>query len=219
MAREHLHSAPWRPPVGTLPPVSSERALIRDVVGRRPGAEAEFLARYRGLIEGLAAGRFGLPRDEVMEVAQEIIVLLWRDDFKALRAWRGEGRFTTYLTVIVSRHCLARRKRRSVEGDGRSREPIETDLVAEPAGEDDAMAAERAAAVRSTLAGLSPRDRLLLALRYRDERSPAEIAPLLRLRSGACRKAIHDAGKRLRRALERSYPDLFAEPEPRGPES
>lgn len=60
---------------------------------------------------------------------------------------------------------------------------------------------------------LAPRDRLLLALRFGDERKPKEIAEVLGAPAGAIRKAIHDAIGRLRRRVAARQPELFERPE------
>ena len=173
---------------------------------REPGAEAEFVARYRGLAVGIAIKRFGLSRDDGEAVFQELVARLWADDHRALRAWRGQGKLSTYLTVIVSRLCLARRQ------SPRDSLPLETvaDIPSSGRSADQrSEAGERTAAVRDALASLRPRDRLLLTARYLDERAPAEIAPMLGLSPGTCRKGIHDALKRLRRRMRRAHPELF----------
>ena len=71
---------------------------------------------------------------------------------------------------------------------------------------------ERRHWVRRVMQDLSPRDRLLLALRYQDDRPPGDIAPLLGLAPGTTRKALHDAVARLRRKLRAAQPELFPAP-------
>lgn len=175
------------------------------------GSEEELAGRYRGLAVGLAMGRFGLRPEDAEDVFQDLLVLLWQDDFKALRAWRGQGKLSTYLTVIVARMCLARRRDAQREAP-----PLEEPGRPSNDALPDALAArsERAAAAREALSSLSPRDRLLLALRFADEREPKEIAPLFDMSAATCRKAIHDALGRLRRAMRRRRPELFDQARP-----
>lgn len=53
-------------------------------------------------------------------------------------------------------------------------------------------------ALRAVIHLLSPRDRLILRLRYEESHSNAEVAAVLGIREGAAKKAAHDARERLR---------------------
>ena len=189
--------------------MDDEGLLIRRVIDRQPEAEEEFVRRYRGLILGLARGRFGLAENAAQEMLQTTIAKLWEEDLKALRAWRGHGKFTTYLTVIVTHlHLRERKKERH-----RLEEPMDLAELQHP----DPMAKvdsqvtreERLRLVAATARGLSARDRLVLALRFGDERSPKEMSGVLGMAPGTVRKAVHDALARLRRKLSDKQPELF----------
>ncbi len=192
--------------------MESEQQLILRVLERDPQAEEDFLHRYEGLMLGLAQGRFGLSRGAAEEVRQELMAKLWARDHRALRAWRGRGKLTTYLSVILTHLCLARREREC-------RRPEKAmDLVElphsdpSPGSEESLLRREQAKRLEEAKASLSARDQLLLALRFGDERSPTEIAGLLGLGVGTARKAIHDALGRLRRRLRVRSPELFPHP-------
>ncbi len=184
-----------------------DQQLIDRLLAGDTEAEATFLSRYRGLAVGLARGRFGLDPLAANEVWQEVVLKLWAEDHKALRAWRGEGRFSTYLTVIVVRLCV-RRGTAAL----RREDPLASasEVVDEaPGPRQRAVRAERRRVLAAVLEELSARDRLLLNLRYQDGYKPVEIAQLLRLSPGAVRKALHDAQKRVRKRLLASQPGLF----------
>ncbi|MEM7585967.1 MAG: sigma-70 family RNA polymerase sigma factor [Acidobacteriota bacterium] len=188
--------------------VGDDQSLIQRLLEGDTEAEQTFSSRYRGLAVGLARGRFGLDTAAAEEVWQEAVVKLWAADFKALRAWRGEGRFSTYLTVIVSRLCL-RRRSASVRRDEAPLDAASEIADSAPGPGQQAAQEERRRVLASALAGLSERDRLVLALRYQDGHKPSEIAVLLQLSQGAARKALHDAQKRLRQHLRQTHPELF----------
>lgn len=190
--------------------METEQDLIRRVIDGDPQAEEAFVERYQGLVLGLARGRFGLDAAASEDLWQATIERLWEHDRQALRAWRGRGRFTSYLTVIVTHLCLRQRERHARRGE----QPCET---LDPAWVDPAASAdqdleerERRRLVDEAVGELSARDRLLLALRYDDERSPKDIAQALRIEPGAVRKGLHDALGRLRRLLAGRRPELFA---------
>ncbi len=187
--------------------MNRECQLIRRVVDREQAAEREFVTCFRGLILGLARGRFGLDVEAAEEILQMTITRLWEDDHRALRAWRGQGKFSTYLSVIVCRLCLHQREQAQRQADRTADSCPEP--VAEALGSHRLTAREHHRAIGQSLAKLRPRDRLLLALRYFDEHSPGEISTLLGNSPGAIRKAVHDALKRLRQELRQRHPELF----------
>ena len=182
--------------------------LVERVRDGDPDAEDAFVRSCRSLVLGIAHGRFRMTPDEAEEVLQQTMLRLFQEERRALKAWRGEGKFSTYLTVIVTRLCLGRGKReeRDVSLD-------DADLPAKDPSADDALASvERRRALAGELRSLRPRDRLLLRLRYGDGREPTEFAPLLGLSPAAARKGLHDALRRLRRRVEVAHPELISPP-------
>lgn len=182
--------------------VNDEAQLIRRVVERQSAAEDEFIQRYRGVVLGLARGRLSLFGEAGEELWQETMAKLWQEDCRALRAWRGQGRFSTYLTVIVTHLALKRRQQvnRRLE-DGMEDLPEEP-MLDEPSVDERLAQRQEHVGVQRAIKTLSARDRLLLALRFADERTPQEISGLLGQAPGTVRKALHDALGRLRRRLE-----------------
>ncbi len=192
-------------------PDGDDQRLISRVLADDAEAKDELLSRFRGLAIGLARGRFAFDPLVANEIWQKVVLKLWADDRKALRCWRGEGRFSTYLTVIVVRICWRHREARSRRAS--VSEPLESaaNLAATgPGPEQLAARNDRKRALGHCLAELSPRDRLLLTLRFRDGYKPSEIARLLKLTPGGVRKALHDARKRVHRRLLDAAPELFA---------
>lgn len=190
-----------------------DQELIGRLLAGEAGAEEEFLSRFRGLAIGLTRGRFGLDPLAANEIWQEVVLKLWADDHKALRNWRGEGRFSTYLSVIVVNACIRHESARSRQAA--ATEPLEAAAKVagtDPSPDERADRRERQRALGTAMAELAPRDRLLLSLRFGDGHKPAQIGRLLGLSPGAVRKALYDARKRLRKRLLAAHPDLFSEP-------
>jgi RNA polymerase sigma factor (sigma-70 family) len=138
--------------------------------------------------------------DSAMDAYAYLLEQLRADDFKRLRAYTadGRGKFTTWLVVVVRRLCLDFRRQRygrsrndtSDDGAARALRRRLVDMVAAPhdpdqipaSGNDPAAAAlsdDLGRILESALAGLTPRDRLLLKLRYEDDLPAREIAGLL----------------------------------------
>lgn len=179
---------------------------IRAVVEGDAEAEDSFAQACRPLILALAHGRFSFSREEAEEVVQQVMLGLFERDRRALRAWRGEGKFSTYLTVIATRACLKLRARRMPEAPLEGGPPRAPEVSPVQRLE----TRERFEALGRAIAQLRPRDQLLLRLRFDDGLEPTEIAALLSLKPGTARKALHDALGRLRRSLRASASELFS---------
>jgi RNA polymerase sigma factor (sigma-70 family) len=168
----------------------------------RDAAWAEFLAQHSGLL--LHTCRMvEHDRDAAMDGYAHVLEALRENDFRRLRGYVPDGRtrFSTWLVVVVRRLLLdhyrhrygrPRSERESRRADHLVRRRLE-DLVAAEVDPDELEAAsagrpdtavrraELADALRSALAELPPADRLLLALRFEDERPVKEIASMLAL--------------------------------------
>ena len=88
-----------------------DRTLVQRCLTRGPGAWRDFVNRYTGLflhvVRHTAESRSMPLRPEQEEDAcAEIFVELLRDDFAALRRFKGNSSLATYLTVIARRTCV-----------------------------------------------------------------------------------------------------------------
>lgn len=141
-------------------------------------------------------------RDAVMDGYAHVLEALREDGYRRLRAYvpRATTRFTTWLVVVVRRLLLdhyRHRYGRPRSGDAarheehRARRRLE-DLVAAEVDPDQLTTTSTAPdlgirreelteLLRQALEELAPADRLLLALRFEDERPVQEIAATMQL--------------------------------------
>jgi RNA polymerase sigma factor (sigma-70 family) len=144
----------------------------------------------------------GRDYDATMDAYAYLLEQIRREDFRRLRGYVADGRtkFTTWLVVVARRVCLDHLRQRY----GRPQESVTpdreahaarrrlVDLLAEEldvSGVADATAAgnpetqlranELSRALAGALAGLEPRDRLLLKLRFEDGLPAREIAHVM----------------------------------------
>jgi RNA polymerase sigma factor (sigma-70 family) len=146
------------------------------------------------------ARSIGRDYDAAMDAYAYLLEQLRAGDYHRLHAYAADGRskFTTWLVVVARRLCLDHHRRRY--GRLRSDAPgeqqahaarrrlqdliaAELDLTPEPTGDaqQSLEAGERRATLEAVLNTLTPRDRLVLKLRYEDDLSAREIAGLLGL--------------------------------------
>lgn len=128
--------------------------------------------------------------------AEDVVALTYEKAYRKRRSFdarRGSPR--AWLFGIARNAALdeLRRRKRTVA------------LVAEPgelAVDDDPDGITRRATVRSALAGLEPRDREVIALRYHGDLSNAEVARLLGVSESNAGTLLHRAMTKLREACD-----------------
>jgi RNA polymerase sigma factor (sigma-70 family) len=191
----------------------------------REAAWDELIARHTRLLLAVARS-FGGGHDESMERYSYVLEKLFESDFRRLRTFDAESgaSFSTWLTVTTRRLCLDHHRSRygrhrptvtdrvdplralrrfivdSVSSD------VDADSLSDSAlvpGDAQAMIDERDAALRRELMRLTPRDRLLLALRFEDDLSASRISRILGLPTPFnVYRRLNVVLSRLREALE-----------------
>ncbi|HJR33518.1 MAG TPA: sigma-70 family RNA polymerase sigma factor [Gemmatimonadales bacterium] len=159
-----------------------------------------FLESHSNLILQVARSLSG-DHDAVMDRYAFVLDSLQRDDFHRLRTFQadGTGRFSTWLIVVVRRLCLDHHRQRYGRTQSDTRASLERknerrqleNLVGEELGlallEASADEAPDSALLRGELRNglhravrcLTASDRLVLRLRFEDDRSVPEIARML----------------------------------------
>ena len=160
-------------------------------------AWSDFMAAFHRLL--LHTARTVLrSEDDARDAYAEVLERLRASDFARLRSFTDDGRtrFTTWLVVVTRRLCVdsyRRRYGRSNGGEATSGQKVRHALyedrksavdpavlpsTAEPA--DRVLEErERLEALERALGGLEPRDRMLLALRFKEDQTAIAIARLM----------------------------------------
>lgn len=209
--------------------------VLRASAADRDEAWGAFVAEFTPLLLHVARC-MSRDADEKMDAYAEILQRLATADFKRLRGYAADPRskFTTWLVVVARRICVDRhrtrfgraresgpralqlqRTRRNVEVlAGDSPDVASIADGSEPADE-TLERAETQARLRQAILALAPADRLLLELRFTDNRSAAEIARALKFPS---QFHVYRRVNGLLAELRAQFPDAFTrsnKPEPR----
>lgn len=202
-------ATPEGPAPGRLPPASGAYPATLERLlggpGNREAAWAAFLEEFSFLLLHVARS-VSTSRDEAMDAYAHLLDRLGEGDFRRLRSYAADPRskFTTWLVVVARRICVdlhrarygrarpastdAPRGRRTLRRKLEDLLAAKIDLgsVADDASESAearVVAAEVSGVLSEEVAALSPRDQLLLKLRFDDGLRASEIAGILRLPS------------------------------------
>lgn len=190
-----------------LPEREKDKILVNRILVGDEGAAELFYERYKNLIYGSIHKHAFIAKDEVDDRFQEFFGRLIEDDWRRLRAWRGDSKLSSYLVSILRNFLL--------DAHRKSRLTVSLDEIAEPATEpfEEIEADLDLSTGRTGLAecvqALSDRDRNLYAKHFVEEMSASDMAAALGMQRNAVYKAIHDAKTRLVRCLQAKFPSYF----------
>jgi RNA polymerase sigma-70 factor (ECF subfamily) len=175
-----------------------ERELVRRCLDGEEQAWQEFHARYRPVVERLAAaalkrGRSG--QDLVEEIASSVFEALVDGRYKALRSFRWQCSIETWLRILVRTFMIRRLRRKTPRP-----QPKESTQPEEEPPE-VAMAAEARGEVRRAIRELPDRERGVLTAFFVEDASYAEISRRFGLPMGTVATVIARTRARLREAL------------------
>jgi len=179
----------------------SDKELVQLFIDADERAQKLFIEKYKKWVVGVAMKQFKLDLYNANEIFQIVLLNLIENDYKVLKAWQGKSKFSTYLTVIVTRRCIKYLKKNKKETpvDEELYKNTESDNLANPEQYTESL--YKLELIQTHMKELKPRDQLLLSYRFVDEREPTEIAQILNMKPATVRKAIHDALTRLRNKL------------------
>ncbi|HET9794931.1 MAG TPA: sigma-70 family RNA polymerase sigma factor [Thermoanaerobaculia bacterium] len=184
-------------------PVDESR-LIERVLAGDADAYGHFVRAYQRGVYGMAL-RMLRDAAEAECVAQEAFVRAYR----RLADFRGGATFETWVTRIAVNACRDRLKRKRLvlyfhqrPRAGENDDPLEAVPSEEPSPERRLQSKEIKAILRQALDALSPRQRIVFALKHFEERSIPEIAELLGVDGGTVKSHLFRAAQKVRARLD-----------------
>jgi len=177
-----------------------EREIGPDVLeaccrGDREAFRALYEA-YKDRVYSLAFYMLGGDRSAASDVTQQVFVKL----LTSLSKFRGDARFSTWLHRLVVNVCLDGR-RAALRRPALSDPALLDALVAPHSPHLDLAQAERSAAVERALSQLAPPFRMVILLRYFEDRSYEDIAATLNCSVGTVASRLNRAHRVLAKLL------------------
>jgi RNA polymerase sigma-70 factor, ECF subfamily len=185
-----------RPPMMHVEPEAQLVAACRQ--GDREAFRALFES-YKDHVYGIALSFFAGDEAAARDAAQEVFVRL----LTRIGDFQGKSLFSTWLYRLVANTCIDehRRRRRFVALDENPEPAAQTQ---DP--EDRWHRRQIGRGVRRALAGLSPKLRIVLVLKYFEELSYEEIAGALGCSVGTVSSRLHRGHRQLERRLNSLRP-------------
>ncbi len=146
------------------------------------------------------ARRFLWNHQDAEEVAQDALLLAWRDQEKL----RDLGSRNAWVYRTAINLCLSRRRRRQPDPL-----PATEPAGPVPAGAGGLEAAELMARVRTAISELPPRQQAAVVLRDLEGLPYEQIATIMRSRPASARLLVHRGRETIREILTRRWPESF----------
>jgi len=129
---------------------------------------------YKDTVYSMALYFFRGDTATAADVTQQVFLRL----MDKIGQFKGQSEFSTWLHRMVTNACIDRARGPARREVGADAVPIETRTV-EPQHEADLEARERARLIQEALAGLTPKIRMAIVLRYFEDLSYGEMASVL----------------------------------------
>ena len=172
-------------------PSDDDLSLVRRLVAGDAAAWERFTRHYQPLLVRAAAS---VARHAAEDVAQKVLAALLDRDRRLLRSFQGRSTLSTWLIGIARRMAL-----------DLLRQERPRDLPVRPAATgplEQLLRAEQEEGLAAALDSLTPRERLILQLHYRDGLPYAEIAGFLGVASNSVGPLLDRARDRLKAKLK-----------------
>lgn len=181
---------------------TTDNEIITRVLSGEHQLYAELVKRHQNFVFTLAL-RYTPGREDAEEIAQDVFVKA----YKALKDFRGDSKFSTWLYSIVNSTSITflRKKKLDVQS-------LDSEHVMEAADSKDSGMSANQVEVKSkvemvtrAIQLLSPDDAKLITLFYKAEQSLDEIAKIMNLETNTVKVKLHRARTRLKEKMEKYF--------------
>jgi RNA polymerase sigma factor (sigma-70 family) len=178
---------------------TTDNEIITRVLNGEHQLYAQLVNRYQNFVFTLAL-RYTPQREDAEEIAQDVFVKA----FRALKDFRGESKFSTWLYSIVNSTSITFLRKKKLDTHSLDRENIFELADSQQSGMDANLVEQksRVAMVTKAIQLLSPDDAKLITLFYKAEQSLEEISRILNIESNTVKVKLHRARTRLKEKME-----------------
>jgi len=182
------------------------RATDNDIITRVLHGEhqlyADLVTRYQNFVFTLAL-RYTPVREDAEEIAQDVFVKA----YKALKDFRGESKFSTWLYSIVNSTSITFLRKKKLDVSSLDNEHVFEQAESKDSGmnANQVEVKSKVEMVTKAIQMLSPDDAKLITLFYKAEQSLEEIARILNMETNTVKVKLHRARTRLKEKMEKYF--------------
>ena len=186
----------------------ADRDLLQRCLEHKPGAWAQFVDRFMGLIwrvvEHTAYCRsMRLGTEEIEDICGQIMAKIVEDDYAVLRRFAGRASLTTYLAVVARRICVQELIRRALAAEMGHTIASQSELAAEQASSAPEKRLENQEQVRWLLKQLNPKEAAVVRMYHLEGRSYRDISKALGIAQNSIGPILHRAREKMRLMAEK----------------
>jgi RNA polymerase sigma factor (sigma-70 family) len=181
---------------------TTDNEIITRVLRGEHQLYADLVARYQNFVFTLAL-RYTPVREDAEEIAQDVFVKA----YKALKDFRGESKFSTWLYSIVNSTAITFLRKKKLDVSS-----LDNEHVFEQAENKDSGTSANQIEVKSkvemvtkAIQLLSADDAKLITLFYKAEQSLEEIAQIMNMEANTVKVKLHRARTRLKEKMEKYF--------------
>jgi RNA polymerase sigma-70 factor (ECF subfamily) len=181
---------------------TTDSELISRVLRGEQQLYAELVKRYQNFVFTIAL-RYTPVREDAEEIAQDTFVKA----YKALKDFRGDSKFSTWLYSIVNSTSITFLRKKKLETHSLDQEHVfeSADNQVSDQRANQVEQKSRVAMVSKAINLLSPDDAKLITLFYKAEQSLDEIAHILNMETNTVKVKLHRARQRLKEKMETHF--------------
>ena len=181
---------------------TTDNEIITRVLRGEHQLYSELVTRYQNFVFTLAL-RYTPVREDAEEIAQDVFVKA----YKALKDFRGESKFSTWLYSIVNSTSITFLRKKKLDTYSLDQEHVFEAADNKESGT-SAIQVEvksKVEMVTKAIQLLSPDDAKLITLFYKAEQSLEEISKILGIETNTVKVKLHRARTRLKEKMEKYF--------------
>lgn len=186
--------------------MEEEKKWIEEVRAGNMQAFTKIIDKYKNQLFATVLRMTKNPED-----AQDLVQEAFIKVYEQLNKYDFKGSFSSWLYRVTINHCLdeLRKKRYQVEHITFNEKGIESSEENEP--EIVFLKKEKSRQLEKLIASLPEDERMIILLRYANERSYEEISELLHIPLSTVRNKLHRAKKKMRKIVQAEKGGYFNE--------
>jgi RNA polymerase sigma factor (sigma-70 family) len=181
---------------------TTDNEIITRVLRGEQQIYAELVTRYQNFVFTLAL-RYTPVREDAEEIAQDVFVKA----YKALKDFRGESKFSTWLYSIVNSTAITFLRKKKLDVSSLDNEHVFEQAESKDSGTsaNQVEVKSKVEMVTKAIQLLSPDDARLITLFYKAEQSLEEIAQIMKMETNTVKVKLHRARTRLKEKMEKYF--------------